>query len=74
MNPDDVEQVALSLDPKSRARLAEKLLASLDALTESEVDQLWVEEAERRGEESDGDPPAWRSADDVLRDAKAKLR
>ena len=39
---------ALSLDVDDRAALAEKLLASLDELTEQEADRLWAEEASRR--------------------------
>lgn len=39
---------ALSLPPKSRAKLAEKLLESLDVSKQREIDALWAEEAENR--------------------------
>ena len=39
---------ALSLEAQDRAALAEKLLASLDNLSESEAEAAWVREAERR--------------------------
>ncbi len=39
---------ALSLPPKSRAKLAEKLLESLDDPRQKEIDRLWAEEAEDR--------------------------
>jgi putative addiction module component (TIGR02574 family) len=39
---------ALALPAKSRARLAEKLLASLDEPNRGELDALWAEEAEDR--------------------------
>lgn len=39
---------ALSLPPKSRAKLAEKLLESLDVSKQRENDALWAEEAENR--------------------------
>lgn len=39
---------ALSLPPKSRAKLAEKLLKSLDDPRQKELDRLWAEEAEDR--------------------------
>lgn len=39
---------ALSLPPKSRAKLAEKLLESLDDPRQKEIAQLWAEEAEDR--------------------------
>lgn len=39
---------ALSLPPKSRAKLAEKLLESLDHPRQKEIDRLWAEEVEER--------------------------
>lgn len=39
---------ALSLPPKSRAKLAERLLKSLDDPRQREIDQLWAKEAEDR--------------------------
>ena len=39
---------ALSLPPKSRAKLAEKLLESLDDPRQREIDRLWAEEVEDR--------------------------
>lgn len=42
---------ALSLDVRDRAALAERLLASLEELSEQETERLWAEEAQRRLEE-----------------------
>ena len=39
---------ALSLPPRSRAKLAEKLLESLDEPRQKEIDRLWAHEAEDR--------------------------
>ena len=39
---------ALSLPAKSRAKLAEKLLESLDDPEQKEIDRLWAEEVEDR--------------------------
>jgi hypothetical protein len=69
----DLEAEALKLDPADRARLAAKLLESLDALSEEENERLWVEEATRRDAELDTDPSRGRPAEDVFRDAKARL-
>ena len=47
----DVHEVfrdALGLDVRERATLAERLLASLDELSEEEAERLWAEEAQRR--------------------------
>lgn len=39
---------ALSFEVRDRAALAERLLASLEELTEEEANRLWAEEAQRR--------------------------
>lgn len=72
-NLDELEAAALRLDPRSRAQLAQRLLRSLETLSEAENEQLWIEEAERRDAELDADPSLARPAEDVLRDARAKL-
>ncbi len=48
--PDRAEVLrnALSLDVQDKAALAQKLLASLEELSEEEADRLWAEEAQRR--------------------------
>lgn len=74
MSVDELEAAALKLDPKSRARLAEKLLDSLENLSEEENAALWAEEAERRDQDWDKKPAVGRPAADVFRDARAKLR
>jgi len=48
---DDVTMAALDLSIEERSLLAGKLLLSLDEPSESEVENLWLEEAERRLEE-----------------------
>ncbi len=74
MRIEDVEAEALKLDPKGRARLAGKLLESLEELSEEENTRLWAEEAQRRDTELDTNPSAGRTADEVFRDARAKLK
>jgi putative addiction module component (TIGR02574 family) len=48
---DEVLRNALRLKVHDRASLAERLLASLDDLSEEEAERLWAEEAQRRLEE-----------------------
>lgn len=74
MEPSQIEEAALNLDAQSRADLAEKLLRSLDDLSEAESDALWAEEAERRDAEMDRDATTGRPAEDVLRDLRARMR
>lgn len=47
----EVLRNAMSLDVHDRATLAERLLASLEELSEEEAERLWAEEAQRRLEE-----------------------
>ncbi|WP_437795379.1 addiction module protein [Sorangium sp. So ce693] len=48
--------------------------ASLDELSEEEHGRLWTEEATRRDAELDADPSGGRPAEDVFRDARARIR
>lgn len=45
---EEVMAIAMRLSLEERAQLAGKLLLSLDEPSESEVERLWLEEAERR--------------------------
>jgi hypothetical protein len=73
MSIDELEAEALKLAPQARARLAERLLASLESLSDEENEQLWGEEAERRDAAWDSTAGSGRPAADVFRDAKARL-
>jgi hypothetical protein len=73
MSIKEIEIAALRLHPKDRARLAGKLLESLEDLSEEENEIIWAQEAERRDvawTSSDAD----RTAKRVLRSARTKLR
>ena len=73
MTLEELETEALKLNPASRARLASKLLHSLEALSEAEIERLWAEEALRRNEEMEKGVVAARPAEDVIREARARL-
>ena len=70
----DVLQRALALDLKCRAQVAEKLLGSLEDLTEEEVESLWLDEAERRIRDYRTGRVKAISAHDVLKEAEERLR
>lgn len=74
MSIDKLEAEALKLKPAARARLAERLLASLENLSDEEKAEIWAAEADRRSAAWDASPSAGRSADQVLRDAESRLR
>jgi hypothetical protein len=73
MTVEQVEIEALKLEPEARAKLAERLLRSLDDLSNADIEHLWAEEAVRRDAELDSDSGSMREAEDVFRDARARL-
>jgi len=73
MTIEDIAAEALKLPLEARARLAERLLESLENLSDEENARLWNAEAERRDAEwsvSDSD----RKSEDVFRDARKRPR
>ncbi|MCK5229455.1 MAG: addiction module protein [Desulfobulbaceae bacterium] len=74
MNLEECERQARQLPPTDRSVLIEHLIGSLDELDEAECERLWLEEAERRFQEYKAGNITSRPAEDVFRDARAKLR
>ncbi len=74
MNPEKLKAEALRLAPEARAKLAHALLESLEDLSEAEIEGLWIEEALRRDKELDSREAPMRRAEDVLKEARARLR
>ena len=73
MSMKEIEAAALKLVPKYRARLAGKLLESLENLSEEENELIWAEEAERRDAAWDATADGARTPKRVFRNARAKL-
>jgi putative addiction module component (TIGR02574 family) len=69
-----LESQALKLSPRQRARLAARLISSLDDQTDPEAEKLWAEEAERRLEELRSGKIKGRPAESVFRKARTALR
>lgn len=69
----ECEAQALKLPPTDRAALAERLIASLDDLNTQQNEQLWLDEADRRYREYKTGNIAARSAEEVMRDARAAI-
>jgi hypothetical protein len=74
MNPEELKIEALRLSPEARAKLAHALLESLEDLSEVEIEDLWIQEAVRRDKEFDTGGIPLRLAEDVLKEARAKLQ
>ena len=73
MEPKRVENEALRLPPEERAKLAQKLILSLDTLSEEELEQVWLVEADRRARELDRGEIQPVSAEEVRCKAKRKM-
>jgi putative addiction module component (TIGR02574 family) len=69
-----IEKVVLELSTEERARLAQRLLESLDEVSEAEAEQLWLEVAARRAEEIDQGKVQLVSEDELERRVQALLK
>ena len=74
MKLNQIEAEALNLSEEERAELAQKLLLSLDTLSEEEIAENWVMEAQRRARELDEGIVQPVPAEEVRRKAQALLR
>ena len=74
MDPGTIDHEALGLPPEDQAKLAQKLLQSLDSLSEDESDQVWPVEADRRARELDRGDVQPIAAEEVRKKARNMLR
>ena len=65
MSLKELKAEAMKLAPEARAKLAHALLASLEDLSEAEIERLWLEEARRRDAEVDEGKMSLRPADEA---------
>ncbi|MEY3808038.1 MAG: hypothetical protein RI893_1014 [Pseudomonadota bacterium] len=69
-----IEREALHLPATDRARLAHNLLLSLENLSEDELSEAWLDEAERRAAEINNGTVNLISAEEVSAKARLLLR
>ena len=70
----NLEDEAMKLPPRSRARLARRLITSLDEPADPDAKRLWIADAEARAAELTSGKVKPVSADKVLKRARAILR
>ena len=73
-DPAEVFKNALKLEVHDRAALAQRLLASLEELSEEEAERLWAEEAQRRLEEYRAGRARAVPAEEVVKKAEKLFR
>jgi putative addiction module component (TIGR02574 family) len=74
MDTATIEREALHLPALERARLAHSLLLSLENLSDDELSEAWLDEAERRAAEIDNGAVNLVSAEEVSAKARTLLR
>lgn len=70
----EVESQALKLSRKERARLAHRLISSLDQEADADAERLWLAEAERRLGELKSGKVAAIPAERVIKKVRSALR
>jgi putative addiction module component (TIGR02574 family) len=70
----ELESKALKLSPRERARLAQRLISSLEREVDADAKKLWRQEAERRLGEIKSGKVAGIPAEKVIRKARSSLR
>ena len=70
----ELENEAKRLSVQERARLAHQLIASLDVGEDEDVEEAWLEEAERRYQAYRQGKLTAKPADKVLHEAKSRLK
>jgi putative addiction module component (TIGR02574 family) len=73
MRREELEAEIKKLTLQDRAELAKWIVQSLDELSESEIEALWVEEAERRLDELEQGLATEIPAEEVLRRARTAI-
>ena len=70
----ELESQALKLSRRERARLAQRLISSLDQAVDADAERLWLAEAERRLADLKSGKVAAIPAERVIRKVRAALR
>lgn len=74
MNLLQIESEALALPVQERAALAQRLLLSLEDISDQEFEKLWADESVRRAADFDSGKTTSISGEEVARKARALLR
>jgi len=69
----ELESKALKLSPRKRARLAQRLISSLEREVDADAEKLWRQEAERRLGEIKSGKVAGIPAEKVIRKARSRF-
>ena len=68
-----LEKEVLELPPRSRVRLAEKIMAGIDDYATPELERAWDDEIERRVKEIESGAETGIPAEDVMKESRREL-
>ena len=74
MNSPSIDQSVLSLTKPERAHLVHLMLDSLDAPTETEIQDFWLNEARRRADDIDSGKVSLVSGEQLEREVQALFK
>jgi len=69
----ELENSALNLDRKNKARLADILLQSIHGKIDPELEQAWIDEIQKRKESLQSGDASLHSATEVLKEARKRI-
>ncbi len=70
----EIENSALNLDQRNKIRLADKLLQSIHGKVNSEIEQAWIDEVQKRKKSLESGEATLHSATDVLKEARKHIQ
>ncbi|MEW6196509.1 MAG: addiction module protein [Bacteroidota bacterium] len=74
MKIQEIEKVALKLSSKERAALSYKLLESIDAESQDNIDKIWQQEVEERYNQITNSLTQTKNSELVIKEAKLKYK
>lgn len=70
----EIENSALNLNRKEKARLADKLLQSIHGKIDPDIEQAWIQEVNRRKESLKAGKSSLHSSSEVLKEARKRIQ
>lgn len=70
----EIENSALNLNNKDKARLADKLLQSIHGKIDPDIEQAWIDEVQKRKETLKSGDASLHSSSEVLNEARKRIQ
>jgi hypothetical protein len=70
----EIENSALNLNKKDKARLADKLLQSIHGKIDPDIEQVWIDEVQKRKEMLKSGEASLYDASDVINEARKRIQ